>query len=103
MTGLAEFAREFEELRSRVEQLEALVQSGRLVGDGFETIIRNGRVVGDQPARIRYKPSEVATMLGCSTAKVRAMISAGEIEAEDMGHFYGIPRSEVDRLAGRAS
>lgn len=87
MTGLGDAAREFEELRRRVEQLEALVRSGR----------------AQQPPRAAYKVSEVARLIGKAPSTVRTMIGDGRIKADDMGGWYAVSAAEVERLSGRAS
>lgn len=90
MSAFGALDREFEELKQRVAQLEALIRGGGL------------RSVG-QPPRTAYKPSEVARMIGKSPRTVREMIKDGRIQADDMGGWYSVPRSEVERLSGRAS
>lgn len=52
-----------------------------------------------QPERKAYKVAEVAAMLGCDDPQtVREMIHDGRLRAEDMGGWYLIPASELDRL-----
>lgn len=53
-----------------------------------------------QPARVAYRPSEVAAMLGVQTQTVRELIHSGRIEATDAGGWFLIPAAEVDRFLG---
>ncbi len=86
MSAFSEAARELESLSRRVEQLEALMRASRR----------------DVPERTAYKVSEVAALIGRAPKTVRRMIEDGRLSAEDMGGWYAVPRSEVERL-GRAS
>lgn len=102
MSAFADADRKIEELERRVEQLESLINSGRVVNDQFETIIRNGRVIGDQPRRTAYRPSEVGKLIGRSAAAVRNLINDGAIRAERVNGMWIVPAKAVDDfLAGR--
>lgn len=79
-----DFAREFELLKRRVAELES-----RLSGGG---------VAGAEPPRTAYKVSEVARMIGRTPATVRRMIHDGQLSAQDMGGWFAVPASEVERL-----
>jgi excisionase family DNA binding protein len=85
MSAFEDAARELDDLKQRVEQLEALVQSMRQRREGLP--------------RTAYKPSEVAAMTGWSTSKVRAWIRDERLPAEDMGNGrYAVPAWAVERL-----
>lgn len=88
MSALLAAARELEELRARVAQLEADFRA-----------LRSARA-GDPP-RTMYKSSEVATMLGCCDQTVRNMIADGRLEAEDMGGWYAITPAAVAAVRGK--
>lgn len=83
MSALADFDREFTELRKRVEQLETLVRSGRQ---------------SDQPPRTAFRPSEVAKQVGVSTQTVRDWINDGSLKAERLNGLWIIPATAVDEL-----
>ena len=51
-----------------------------------------------QPPRRAYRPSEVAAMVGCSAQTVRDLIHGGRLEAVDMGGWYAIAASAVEKL-----
>lgn len=88
MSAFSDVAREFDELKRRVEQLEAL--------------LRSRTSPANNPPRTAYRTREVAQLCGVATKTVRGWIADGRLEAEDMGHWWAVPASAVDRLiAGR--
>lgn len=74
--------------------------SAALVAAIKELTERIGRLekAARQPERRAYKVAEVAAMFGCDPQAVRDMIHNGRLTAEDMGGWYLIPASELDRL-----
>lgn len=51
-----------------------------------------------QPARVAYRPSEVAAMLGCTAQTVREWIASGQLRAVPMNNWWLVPASAVDEL-----
>ena len=76
--------------------LVALVEAVKELTDRIARLEKAAR----QPERKAFKTGEVAAMFGCDAQAVRDMIHNGRLGAEDMGGWYLIPASEVDRLLG---
>jgi excisionase family DNA binding protein len=90
MSAFDDAAREMDQLAKRLADLETQVKDLLARRDG--------------PARVAYKPSEVAAMTGFSDRAVRMWISEGRLPAEDMGNGrYAIPAWAVEQLVPRRS
>jgi excisionase family DNA binding protein len=90
MSAFDDAAREVANLTKRVADLEEMV--------------RTLAARKDAPARIAYKPSEVAAMLGKNTRTIHQWIKDGRLPAEEMdGGRYAIPAYAVEAIGRRSA
>jgi excisionase family DNA binding protein len=87
MNVFFEVAKELDELRRRVEQLEADARTGH----------------AHEPPRTAYRVREVAALVGLSAKTIRQRIADGRLEAEDMGGWWAISPAAVQKAFGDRS
>jgi excisionase family DNA binding protein len=88
MSALEEAARELAELSRRLGHLESQFRALPAGQDG-------------QPARVAYRPREVAEMTGLSYDVVLELIHAGELQAITVGRLHVVPAASITALLAR--